>query len=212
MTESGHFHCPTPKPIQFPQRVPLSVLNKTMFELSVYDRTEYLGPVAGTRASSWSEEMRFPLPWLVPEPKVPEAMLALPPMDVVLDLVDWMIKCPLYVYFPILTRASILNALSAALPGPDAPSLGIDKGYGENSSGVDNSSDLPQRITGRVSAVFLLNAIMALGAAYRANAIKENKPQSMLRDPKSREQTYDFQLFFDRSRGMSPRKYRIIKL
>jgi len=188
--------------MQFPGRVPLSVLNKTMFELSVYDRTEYLGPVAGTRASSWSEEMRFPLPWLVPEPKLPESLLVLPPMEVVLDLVDWMIKSPLYVYFPILTRACILNALSTALPGPDAPSLGIDKGYGENVNlETDYSSDLPQRITGRVSAVFLLNAIMALGAAYRSNAIKENKPQYMLRDPKSRESTHDFQLFFDRSRG-----------
>lgn len=146
--------------------------------------------------------MRFPLPWLVPEPKLPESLLVLPPMEVVLDLVDWMIKSPLYVYFPILTRACILNSLSAALPGPDAPSLGIDKGYGENvKSEEDSSSDLPQRITGRVSAVFLLNAIMALGAAYRSNAIKENQPHCMLRDPKSREPIHDFQLFFDRSRG-----------
>ncbi|KAG0211188.1 hypothetical protein BGX28_008368 [Mortierella sp. GBA30] len=202
LSEAGQFIYPNPRPTTFPIRVPLSVLNKTMFELSVYDHTEYLGPVAGTRASSWSEEMRFTLPWLVPEPQVQEPLLVLPPMDHMLELIEWMIQSPMYTYFPILTKASILNALSAALPDPDAPSLGIDKPF-SNTYEEGESFALPHRITGRVSAVFLLNAIMALGAAYRSNAIKENKPHRLLLDPKSREKSaYDFQLFFDRSRAI----------
>ncbi|KAF9389760.1 hypothetical protein CPC16_005578 [Podila verticillata] len=192
MTEAGEFICPAPKPAPFPTRVPLSVLNKTMFELSVYDHTEYLGPVAGTRASSWSEEMRFPLPWLVPEPQVQESLLVLPSMDQMLELIEWMILSPLYTYFSILNKASILNALSSALPGPT---------YTREQS---DSSHLPQRITGRVSAVFLLNAIFALGAAYRSNAIEKNLKHRLLPDKASRDtSSYDFQMFFDRSRALT---------
>ncbi|KAF9431735.1 hypothetical protein BGZ76_011756 [Entomortierella beljakovae] len=202
LTESGNFICPAPKPTQFPTRVPLSVLNKTMFELSVYDCTEYLGPIAGTRATSWNEEMRFSIPWLVPEPKVQESLLVLPPVDQILDLIEWMIQSPLYTYFPILTKASILNALSAAIPGPDAPSLEIEKPQSRVNT-TDSTGALPQRITGRVSAIFLLNAIMALGAAYRSNAIKNNVSHRLLKDPKSREKNLDFQVFFDRSRALT---------
>ncbi|KAF8939810.1 fungal-specific transcription factor domain-containing protein [Dissophora ornata] len=202
LTESGQFICPAPKPIPFPTRVPLSVLNKTVFELSVYDSTQYLGPVAGTKATSWSEEMRFPFPWLVPEPQVQESLLVLPPMEQMLELIEWMIQSPLYTFFPMLTKASILNALTSAILDPDGPSLG-----GKPHSQVDapgESTALPQRITGRVSAVFLLNAIMALGAAYRSNAIKENTPHKLLTDPKSRERDlHEFQLFFDRSRALT---------
>ncbi|KAF9968026.1 hypothetical protein BGZ70_007134 [Mortierella alpina] len=161
LSESGEFICPAPKPAPFPTRVPQSVLNKTMFELSVYDRTEYLGPVAGTRASSWSEEMRFPLPWLVPEPQVDESLLELPPMEHMLLLIEWMIQSPMYTYFPILTKASILNALSTAIPNSDGLPSDIRKTFA-SSNIEDDSGPLPQRITGRVSAVFLLNAIMAL--------------------------------------------------
>ncbi|KAF9985144.1 hypothetical protein BGZ75_003319 [Mortierella antarctica] len=203
LSESGQFICPAPKPTPFPTRVPQSVLNKTMFELSVYDHTEYLGPVAGTRASSWSEEMRFPLPWLVPEPQVEESLLELPPMEHMLLLIEWMIQSPMYTYFPILTKASILNALSAAIPNSDGFPLDLKKPFA-NSNMEDDSGSLPQRITGRVSAVFLLNAIMALGAAYRSNAIKEKKPHRLLSDPKAAEKCpYDFQLFFDRSRALT---------
>ncbi|KAG0003044.1 hypothetical protein BGZ79_001806 [Entomortierella chlamydospora] len=203
LSESGNFICPAPKPTPFPSRVPLSVLNKTMFELSVYDSTQYLGPVAGTKASSWSEEMRFPIPWLVPEPKVQESLLVLPPLGQMLELIEWMIQSPLYTYFPILTKASILNALSSAMVGPDASSIDTDKPQGHDGMAEDTTA-LPQRITGRVSAVFLLNAIMALGAAYRSNAIKENKPHRLLSDPKSREKNLqDFQVFFDRSRALT---------
>ncbi|KAF9359815.1 hypothetical protein BGX26_011373 [Mortierella sp. AD094] len=203
LSESGNFICPAPKPAPFPNRVPLSVLNKTMFELSVYDSTQYLGPVAGTKASSWSEEMRFPTPWLVPEPKVQESLLVLPPMDQMLELMEWMIQSPLYTYFPILTKASILNALSSAMLGPDASSIDIDKPQGHEGV-AEETTALPQRITGRVSAVFLLNAIMALGAAYRSNAIKENTPHRLLSDPKSKEKNFqDFQVFFDRSRALT---------
>ncbi|KAG0038003.1 hypothetical protein BGZ82_001343 [Podila clonocystis] len=193
LTEAGEFICPSPKPVPFPTRVPLSVLNKTMFELSVYDHTEYLGPVAGTRASTWSEEMRFPLPWLVPEPQVQESLLVLPSMEQMLELIEWMILSPLYTYFPILNKASILNALSSALPGPS---------YTREMR--SESSTLPQRITGRVSAVFLLNAIFALGAAYRSNAIEKNLKHRLLPDKVSRDtSSYDFQLFFDRSRALT---------
>ncbi|KAF8985429.1 hypothetical protein BGZ46_004287 [Entomortierella lignicola] len=203
LSESGNFVCPAPKPAPFPSRVPLSILNKTMFELSVYDSTQYLGPVAGTRAVSWSEEMRFPLPWLVPEPKVQESLLVLPPLDQMLELIEWMIQSPLYIYFPILTKASIMNALTSAIPGPNAPSLDIENPqFHESVTGETGA--LPQRITGRVSAVFLLNAIMALGAAYRSNAIKENMPHRLLSDPTSREKKFeDFQVFFDRSRALT---------
>ncbi|KAG0338643.1 hypothetical protein BG000_003632, partial [Podila horticola] len=192
LTEEGEFICPAPKPAPFPTRVPLSVLNKTMFELSVYDHTEYLGPVAGTRASTWSEEMRFPLPWLVPEPQVQESLLVLPSMEQMQELIEWMILSPLYTYFPILNKASILNALSSALPGPSY-----------NREMQSESNTLPQRITGRVSAVFLLNAIFALGAAYRSNAIEKNLKHRLLPDKASRDSSYDFQLFFDRSRALT---------
>ncbi|KAF8943740.1 hypothetical protein BGZ47_005094 [Haplosporangium gracile] len=175
LTGDGNFTCPAIRPTPFPTRVPLSVLNKTMFELSVYDCTEYLGPVAGTQASSWSEEMRFPLPWLIPEPQVKDSLLTLPPVELMLELIEWMIQSPLYVYFPILTKASIMNALSAAIPGPDAPSLGIEKPLANPS--VADSGALPQRITGRVSAIFLLNAIMALGAAYPLTAYILHQPR-----------------------------------
>ncbi|KAF9902198.1 hypothetical protein EC991_005211 [Linnemannia zychae] len=202
LTEDGSFICPAPKPTPFPSRVPLSVLNKTMFELSVYDCTEYLGPVAGTRASSWSEEMRFPLPWLVPEPQVKDSLLVLPPLELMLELIEWMIQSPLYVYFPILTKASIMNALSAAIPGPDAPSLGIEKPLASHS--VADSGALPQRITGRVSAIFLLNAIMALGAAYRSNAIKEKKKHHLLDNNNIQElPEHNFQTYFDRSQALT---------
>ncbi|KAG0344857.1 hypothetical protein BG004_004119 [Podila humilis] len=195
LTEAGEFICPAPKPAMFPTRVPLSVLNKTMFELSVYDHTEYLGPVAGTRASTWGEEMRFPLPWLVPEPQIQESLLVLPPMDQMLELIEWMILSPLYTYFPILTKACILNALSSALPGPS---------HGQTNVTEFETGALPQRITGRVSAVFLLNAIFALGAAYRSNAIEKNIKHRLLPDQASREaKSYDFQLFFDRARALT---------
>ncbi|KAI1315980.1 hypothetical protein EDD11_010562 [Mortierella claussenii] len=202
LSESGSFICPTPKPASFPTRVPLSILNKTMFELSVYDCTQYLGPVAGTRATSWAEEMRFPLPWVVPEPQVQESLLVLPPVDQMLELIEWMIQSPLYIYFPILTKATILNTLSSALPSDDPP-LGINKAdYLSDSLGEE--STLPQRITGRVSAVFLLNAIMALGAAYRSNAVKQNTPHRLLTNYESKDSSlYDFQLFFDRSRALT---------
>ncbi|KAF9109458.1 hypothetical protein BGX27_007591 [Mortierella sp. AM989] len=203
LSESGDFVCPAPKPVEFPTRVPLSVLNKTMFELSVYDSTQYLGPVAGTKATSWGEEMRFPLPWLVPEPNVQESLLVLPPMDQMLELIEWMIQSPLYTYFPILTKASILNALSSAVPGTDTSMPDTGKPQSHSSVGRE-IGDLPQRITGRVSAVFLLNAIMALGAAYRSNAIKENKSHRLLIDPKSKERNLqEFQVFFDRSRALT---------
>ncbi|KAG0376753.1 hypothetical protein BGX24_007279 [Mortierella sp. AD032] len=202
LAEDGAFTCPAPTPTPFPSRVPLSVLNKTMFELSVYDCTEYLGPVAGTRASSWSEEMRFPLPWLVPEPQVKDSLLALPPLELMLELIEWMIQSPLYVYFPILTKASIMNALTAAIPGPDAPSLGIEKPL--TSPSVADSGALPQRITGRVSAIFLLNAIMALGAAYRSNAIKEKKEHRLLDNKNIQDlPEHDFQTYFDRSQALT---------
>ncbi|KAG0366971.1 hypothetical protein BGZ54_004622 [Gamsiella multidivaricata] len=196
LSESGQFLCPAPKPTPFPARVPLSILNKTMFELSVYDCTQYLGPVAGTKATSWSEEMRFPLPWLVPEPHVQDSMLVLPSIDQMLELIEWMIQSPLYVYFPILTKACILNALSTALPPSDA--ISVDQELAREDSA------LPHRITGRVSAVFLLNAIMALGAAYRSDAIKQNLPHKLLSGPNARERTFpDFQLLFDRSRALT---------
>lgn len=134
--------------------------------------------------------MRFPLPWLVPEPQVQESLLVLPSMEQMLELIEWMILSPLYTYFPILNKASILNALSSALPGST---------YTRKQS---DSSHLPQRITGRVSAVFLLNAIFALGAAYRSNAIEKNLKHRLLPDKASRDtSSYDFQMFFDRSRG-----------
>ncbi|KAG0275722.1 hypothetical protein BGZ95_008445 [Linnemannia exigua] len=202
LTEDGAFTCPAPRPTPFPSRVPLSVLNKTMFELSVYDCTEYLGPVAGTKASSWSEEMRFPLPWLVPEPQVKDSLLVLPPLELMLELIEWMIQSPIYVYFPILTKASIMNALTAAIPGPDAPSLGIEKPLATLS--VADSGTLPQRITGRVSAIFLLNAIMALGAAYRSNAIKEKKEHRLLENNNIQElPEHNFQTYFDRSQALT---------
>ncbi|KAF9328077.1 hypothetical protein BGZ91_001161, partial [Linnemannia elongata] len=202
LTDDGNFTCPATRPTPFPTRVPLSVLNKTMFELSVYDCTEYLGPVAGTRASSWSEEMRFPLPWLVPEPQVKDSLLVLPPVELMLELIEWMIQSPIYVYFPILTKASIMNALSAAIPGPDAPSLGIEKPLANPS--VTDSGALPQRITGRVSAIFLLNAIMALGAAYRSNAIKEKKKHHLLDNNNIQElPEHNFQTYFDRSQALT---------
>ncbi|KAF9143255.1 hypothetical protein BGX30_000938 [Mortierella sp. GBA39] len=202
LTDDGDFTCPATRLTPFPTRVPLSVLNKTMFELSVYDCTEYLGPVAGTRASSWSEEMRFPLPWLVPEPQVKDSLLALPPVELMLELIEWMIQSPLYVYFPILTKASIMNALSAAIPGPDAPSLGIEKPPANPL--VTDSGALPQRITGRVSAVFLLNAIMALGAAYRSNAIKGKKKHRLLDNNNIQElPEHNFQTYFDRSQALT---------
>ncbi|KAF9410611.1 hypothetical protein BGZ94_001590, partial [Podila epigama] len=197
VTENGEFICTATKQTAFPTRVPLSVFNKIMFELSVYDRTEYLGPVAGTRATTWSEEMRFPLPWLVPEPQVDKSLLVLPPMEQMLELIEWMIISPLYSYFPILTKASILNALSTAISSPDQQDQMQDIKDGDSSS-------LPQRITGRVSAIFLLNAIFALGAAYRSDAIKKNLPHRLLSDPASRDiSSYDFQLFFDRSRALT---------
>ncbi|KAF9123952.1 hypothetical protein BGW39_008579 [Mortierella sp. 14UC] len=202
LAEDGNFTCPAPRPTPFPSRVPLSVLNKTMFELSVYDCTEYLGPVAGTRASSWSEEMRFPLPWLIPEPQVKDSLLVLPPLELMLELIEWMIQSPLYVYFPILTKASIMNALTAAIPGPDAPSLGIEKPLAAHS--VTDSGALPQRITGRVSAIFLLNAIMALGAAYRSNTIKEKKKHRLLDNSNIQElPEHNFQTYFDRSQALT---------
>lgn len=144
--------------------------------------------------------MRFPLPWLVPEPQVKDSLLALPPVELMLELIEWMIQSPLYVYFPILTKASIMNALSAAIPGPDAPSLGIEKPLANPS--VADSGALPQRITGRVSAIFLLNAIMALGAAYRSNAIKEKKKHHLLDNNNIQElPEHNFQTYFDRSQG-----------
>ncbi|KAF9930347.1 hypothetical protein BGZ65_005405, partial [Modicella reniformis] len=202
LSESGQFICPAPKPTPFPTRVPLSVLNKTMFELSMYDCTQYLGPVSGTRAVSWSEEMRFPLPWLVPEPQVQESLLVLPPMEQMIDLIEWMVQSPLYVYLPILSKACILNALSTAIPNSDNL-LGIET-LQSVADIADDHSALPQRITGRVSAVFLLNAIMALGAAYRTNAINQNTPHKLLSDPNAREKKYhDFQVFFDRCRALT---------
>lgn len=201
LSESGQFIHPASKQTPFPTRVPLSVLNKTMFELSVYDCTQYLGPVAGTRAVSWSEEMRFTLPWLVPEPQVQESLLVLPPMDQMIDLIEWMVQSPLYIYLPILSKACILNAISSAVPNLDNSSQGIETPQSP-AEVADETSALPQRITGRVSAVFLLNAIMALGAAYRTNAIKQGTPHKLLSDPKAREKKYyDFQVFFDRCRG-----------
>lgn len=199
LSESGQFTCPAPKSTPFPVRVPLSVLNKTMFELSVHDCAQYLGPVSGTRAASWSEEMRFAPPWLVPEPQVQESLLELPPMDQMIDLIEWMVQSPLYVYLPILSKACILNAISSAAPSLDNFSQGINTPRSPTEATGDTSS-LPQRITGRVSAVFLLNAIMALGASYRTNAIKHNIPHKLL--DMSREKKYtDFQVFFDRCRG-----------
>ncbi|ORZ05919.1 fungal-specific transcription factor domain-domain-containing protein [Lobosporangium transversale] len=203
LSETGSFICPAPKATPFPTRVPLSVLNKTMFELSIYDCTEYLGPVAGTKATSWAEEMRFPIPWLIPEPQVPEALLTLPPTEQMLDLIEWMIQSPLYTYFPILTKATILNALASALPEAEDTHLAADSSQAYADLG-GNDGSLPHRITGRVSAVFLLNAIMALGAAYRSNAIKENTPHRLLRDPKSGKlDFYNFQLFFDTCRALT---------
>ncbi|KAF9929655.1 hypothetical protein FBU30_001384 [Linnemannia zychae] len=202
LTDDGNFTCPVARPMPFPSRVPLSVLNKTMFELSVYDCTEYLGPVAGSRASTWNEEMRFPLPWLVPEPQVKDSLLVLPPVELMLELIEWMIQSPIYVYFPILTKACILNALSSALPGPDAPSIGIEKPHNPHS--IADSSAMPQRITGRVSAIFLLNAIMALGAAYRSNAIKEKKKHRLLDKNNIQDlPEYNFQTYFDRSQALT---------
>lgn len=199
LTESGQFLCPAPKPTPFPQRVPLSVLNKTMFELSVHDCTQYLGPVAGTRAVSWSEEMRFTLPWLVPEPQVEESLLVLPPLEEVVDLIEWMVQSPLYVYLPILSKACILNAITLALPDLDG-SVSLQS----PADMTDETGSLPQQVTGRVSAVFLLNAIMALGAAYRANAINQGTPHKLLSDPMAREKKYDdFQVFFDRCRALT---------
>ncbi|KAF9105600.1 hypothetical protein BGX29_011900 [Mortierella sp. GBA35] len=136
LSEDGNFTCPASKPTPFPARVPLSVLNKTMFELSVYDCTEYLGPVA------------------------------------------------------------------AAIPGPDAPSLGIQKPV-SSSQPIGDSGALPQRITGRVSAIFLLNAIMALGAAYRSNAIKEKKKHRLLENNIQELPEHNFQTYFDRSQALT---------
>jgi hypothetical protein len=146
--------------------------------------------------------MRFPLPWLVPEPQVKDSLLTLPPLELMLELIEWMIQSPIYVYFPILTKASIMNALSAAIPGPDAPSLGIEKPLATDPL-VADSGALPQRITGRVSAIFLLNAIMALGAAYRSNAIKEKKNHRLLENKNIQDlPEHNFQTYFDRSQGI----------
>ncbi|KAK3818409.1 MAG: fungal-specific transcription factor domain-containing protein [Benniella sp.] len=203
LTESGQFICPVPKPTPFPVRVPLSVLNKTMFELSVYDCTQYLGPVAGTRAVTWSEEMRFPLPWLVPEPQVQESLLELPPMDQMMDLIEWMVQSPLFIYLPVLSKACILNAIVSAVPIPDGAFEGAERPQSPTVIAGETSA-LPQRIAGRVSAVFLLNAIMALGAAYRTNAINQGTPHKLLSDPMAREKKYhDFQVFFDRCRALT---------
>ncbi|KAF9970622.1 hypothetical protein BGZ73_006642 [Actinomortierella ambigua] len=175
LTNAAEFLLPASASIPYPSKVPLSLLNRSMFELSVYDQTEYLGPVAGSRAKSWDEEMRFHIPWMIPEPQVREELLVLPPLDEMLDLIRWMVQSPLYTYFPILTKASILNALSSAVPGPvSVPELG------------DQPEHAPRRgISGRVSAILLLNAIFALGAAYRASAKKGNN------DPKSPCDGYD---------------------
>jgi len=172
-----------------------------MFELSVYDCTQYLGPVAGTRAVTWSEEMRFPLPWLVPEPQVQESLLELPPMDQMMDLIEWMVQSPLFIYLPVLSKACILNAIVSAVPIPDSAFEGAERPQSPTVIAGETSA-LPQRIAGRVSAVFLLNAIMALGAAYRTNAIKQGTPHKLLSEPMAREKKYhDFQVFFDRCRG-----------
>ncbi|KAF9580556.1 hypothetical protein BGW38_002737, partial [Lunasporangiospora selenospora] len=203
LSSSGEFTCPSLEPASFPAKVPLSILNKTMFELSVYDRTEYLGPVAGTRASNWCEEMRFPLPWLIPEPQVDESLLVLPPIECMLELIEWMILSPLYTYFPILTKASILNALSSALPGVEMPSGATEGSHSESGASPENS-ELPRSITGHVSAVFLLNAILALGAAYRSNAIKTNMTHRLLSNINDKDQSmFNSQVYFNRAQALT---------
>ncbi|KAG0229201.1 hypothetical protein BGW42_001757 [Actinomortierella wolfii] len=201
LTSAAEFLLPASASTPYPSKISLSLLNRSMFELSVYDQTEYLGPVAGSRAKSWNEEMRFHVPWMIPEPQVREELLVLPPMEEMLDLIRWMVQSPLYTYFPILTKASILNALSSAVPGPvSVPELGDD---------ADRS---PRRgISGRVSAILLLNAIFALGAAYRASAKKgnngSNSPYENLEDASQNTSTNanqcEYKIYHDRGRALT---------
>ncbi|KAF9166459.1 hypothetical protein DFQ26_007847 [Actinomortierella ambigua] len=201
LTNAAEFLLPASASIPYPAKVPLSLLNRSMFELSVYDQTEYLGPVAGSRAKSWDEEMRFHIPWMIPEPQVREELLVLPPLDEMLDLIRWMVQSPLYTYFPILTKASILNALSSAVPGPiSVPELG------------DQAEHSPRRgISGRVSAILLLNAIFALGAAYRASAVKGNNGarspcdgfDEIGHDVSDKTKQCEYKIYHDRGRALT---------